>query len=283
MHKRKLDICILSDLHIGSYEFHARECLQYLQSIQPQTLILNGDIIDAGVNKINDFSPTQIDLINEVLNMSKEGVKIFYLRGNHDEIFRKFEKSYFGRIHVRDKLILHHNQKSYLIFHGDVFDSSLKLSPFIAKLGGNGYDLLLKVNRFMNQVRKRMGLNYLSISTSIKSKLHRGKKIMEDFENAAIKLAADGDFDYVICGHIHEPKIRDEKIGEKEVTYMNSGDWVGNLTALELSEGDWNLYKFSELDYALPLNPKLILDQRDAESERIMLDEQEMELLAELV
>ena len=47
MEKRQLDVAILSDLHLGTYGAKAKEVLNYLKSIAPQMLILNGDIIDA--------------------------------------------------------------------------------------------------------------------------------------------------------------------------------------------------------------------------------------------
>lgn len=284
MQKRILDICILSDLHLGTFESHAKECLQYIRSIEPKILVLNGDILDLNSSKNKGLHSDQIDLINEVLSLSKKGVKTYYITGNHDEVIRKLEKDYFGNIHVRDKLVLHHNKKSYWIFHGDVFDSSLKLTPFVAKFGGHGYDALLRLNRLVNLLRKSLGLGYVSISKKIKSKVKRGLQLIRDFERVALKLAAEKSFDYVVCGHIHEPKIRTEYISGKEVTYMNSGDWVENLTALELSDEKWSIYKYNELDYALPLNSKLVFGSiPEPKSEKIALDQEEMELLMEFV
>ncbi len=46
MTKRKLDIAVISDVHLGTYGCHAKELNKYLKSIDPNILILNGDIID---------------------------------------------------------------------------------------------------------------------------------------------------------------------------------------------------------------------------------------------
>ena len=43
--KRKLDILVLSDVHLVP-GCHAKELLHYLKSVKPKTVILNGDIID---------------------------------------------------------------------------------------------------------------------------------------------------------------------------------------------------------------------------------------------
>ncbi|MEJ0081262.1 MAG: hypothetical protein WDM78_10035 [Puia sp.] len=46
MERRSLDVVVLSDVHLGTYGCRAKELLNYLRSIQPGMLILNGDIID---------------------------------------------------------------------------------------------------------------------------------------------------------------------------------------------------------------------------------------------
>ena len=46
MQQREPEIVIISDVHLGTYGCHAKELLQYLKSIKPKMLILNGDIID---------------------------------------------------------------------------------------------------------------------------------------------------------------------------------------------------------------------------------------------
>ena len=58
-------------------------------------------------------------------------------------------------------------------------------------------------------------------------------------------MAIDENYDYVICGHIHQPK---KEIYESErgiCTYLNSGDWVENLTALEYAFKRWKIYRYS--------------------------------------
>src|SRR5690606_22518956 len=159
-------------------------------------------------------------------------------------------------ISLRDKLVLLLKNEKYWIFHGDVFDASLKISPGIAKLGGKGYDLLLRINRFINQWRRRFGKSRMSFSKRIKASVKKAVEVIRHFENNALRLAAEQGYDFVICGHIHQPAIKKVPVGKKQVTYMNSGDWVANLTALEYYLGGWNLYKYDELDYQF-INPRL--------------------------
>jgi pyruvate/2-oxoacid:ferredoxin oxidoreductase beta subunit len=50
----------------------------------------------------------------------------------------------------------------------------------------------------------------------------------------------------VVCGHIHQPCIREISNNTGKVTYLNSGDWVENLSALEYNKGEWEIYKYKE-------------------------------------
>ena len=70
-------------------------------------------------------------------------------------------------------------------------------------------------------------------------------KFVNNYEKTAAKVALRKGYDYVVCGHIHQPKIqvvRDKK--GRKVTYLNSEDWVENLSALEYNKGRWMIYKY---------------------------------------
>jgi hypothetical protein len=51
----------------------------------------------------------------------------------------------------------------------------------------------------------------------------------------------------VACGHIHQPEIKIISTAKGPITYLNSGDWVENLTALEYTpEAGWQLYYYNQ-------------------------------------
>ncbi len=247
--KRKLEIVILSDTHLGTFGCHAEELLSYLRSIEPEVLILNGDFIDIWqFNKIY-FPKSHLAVIHEVMKMALSGTKVYYITGNHDDMLRKFSDFSSGNIHLRDKLVLQMKGEKYWIFHGDVFDVSIKHTRWLAKMGANGYGLLILLNRLINQFRQGLGLPRRSFAGKIKRGIKKAVKKVDDFEMTAINLAFENDYDYVICGHIHMPIIRKEEKNNKTLTYMNSGDWTENLTALEYNFGKWEIYKYDDLDY----------------------------------
>lgn len=243
MEKRKVELVIISDVHLGTYGCHAQELLDYLASIKPKTLVLNGDIVDIWQFRKSYFPPAHLKVIQKIISMSTKGTKIYYLTGNHDEFLRKFTDLHLGNISLLDKLILELHDKKAWIFHGDVFDASINHTKWLAKLGGWGYDMLILLNRLINWILKKFGKEPYSLSKKIKSNVKQAVKFISNFENTCIELAIDNKFEYVVCGHIHEPKLEHITTEKGSVIYLNSGDWVENLTALEYHKKKWKIYK----------------------------------------
>lgn len=243
LRKRKVEVAVISDVHLGTYGCHAKELLDYLSSIKPKILVLNGDIIDIWQFRKSYFPSKHLEVIKKIISMSTKGTKVYYITGNHDEFLRKFTDLHMGNISLIDKLVLELDHKRAWIFHGDVFDASITQAKWLAKLGGWGYDILILINRFINWVLARFNKEPYSLSKKIKNNVKSAVKFITNFENVCVELAIENDYDYVICGHIHEPKIEFMENEKGEVFYLNSGDWVENLTALEYNNKKWKLYK----------------------------------------
>src|SRR4030095_4107004 len=151
MERRPIDVVVLSDIHLGTYGCRAKELVAYLKSIMPSILILNGDIIDGWQFSKRYFPNSHMAVIKEVLNMMMSGSRVFYITGNHDEILRRYSDFQLSNFLLTDKLVLEINHKMTWIFHGDVFDNSTKGSAkILAKLGSNGYAILILLNRLIN-------------------------------------------------------------------------------------------------------------------------------------
>lgn len=246
MTKRTPEIVILSDLHLGTVGCHAVELAQYLNSIEPRILILNGDIFDIWNFKKYYWPESHMRVVKCLLSMLANGTDIYYLTGNHDEIIRKISSLQLGPLFVKDKLLLDLNGEKCWIFHGDIFDITMKHTKWIARIGGKGYDMLILLNRLVNYLLEKIGRPKVSLSKRIKDSVKKAVKFIDDFETAAMELAIQNGYQYVVCGHIHQPRIRGYENEEGSVIYMNSGDWVENLTALEYSGSGWSLYRYSD-------------------------------------
>lgn len=246
MKKRKVELVVISDVHLGTYGCHAKELMEYLSSIKPKTLVLNGDIIDIWQFRKSYFPKAHLKVIRKILDFASKGTKVYYITGNHDEMLRKFSDTGIGNISILDKLVLEFDNKKAWIFHGDVFDVSVQHSKWIAKLGGIGYDYLILMNRMVNWCLKKMGRPPYSFSKKIKASVKKAVTYISNFEDTATDLAIEKKYDYVICGHIHEPKILQRNTKNGSTLYLNSGDWIENLTALEYNRKRWRLYNHVE-------------------------------------
>lgn len=251
MKKRKIEIAVISDVHLGTYGCHADELLSYLSSIQPKKLILNGDIVDVWQFSKRYFPAAHMKVLRKIIGMASKGTEVFYITGNHDEMLRKFSGTSMGNLHIVDKLVLPLDGKKAWFFHGDVFDISIQNAKWLAKLGGYGYDLLILCNRCVNWALLKMGRERYSLSKKIKNSVKGALRYISDFEMSGVQIAIENGYDYVVCGHIHHPKKEMHSTKKGECTYLNSGDWVENLTALEYSFKRWKIYKYNQ-DKLLP-------------------------------
>jgi UDP-2,3-diacylglucosamine pyrophosphatase LpxH len=172
-----------------------------------------------------------------------------------------------------DKLVLEIDGNKTWIFHGDVFDATTKGSAkIIAKLGGHGYDLLILFNRAINWILKTLGREKMSLSKKVKNSVKKAVKWIGDFEQTAAELAIENEYTHVICGHIHQPQIKTIKTEHGEVIYMNSGDWIENLTTLEYVNNKWEIFQFDEKAF-VGENRVKILDENKIPSLNVISEE----------
>ncbi len=247
MQKRYVDVVVVSDLHLGTYACHAKEFLAYLKSISPRLLILNGDIIDGWQFSKHYFPSVHMAVIQEIFQLLSDGTRVIYITGNHDEILRRYSDINLGNFQLTDKVVFEINGKMTWVFHGDVFDHTTKgQAKLWTKLGSNGYASLLALNSFINWLLILVGKKKLSLSKRIMEQFHKRMVNIDGFETLVAELAIEKHYDSVICGHIHQPQKRVITTDKGSVTYLNSGDWVEHLTALEFRHGDWHIYSYDE-------------------------------------
>ncbi len=263
MERRSVEVVVMSDLHLGTYGCHAREILNYLKSIQPRILVLNGDIIDIWQFNKRYFPLAHMQVIKEILQLISQGTRVIYITGNHDEALRRYSDMQMGLFQITDKLVMEINGKMTWIFHGDVFDATTKGSAkLLAKLGGHGYDLLILINSLINRCLKLMGKEKMSFSKKVKNSVKKAVSWIGDFEQTAAELAIEKKYDYVICGHIHQPQKRVINTKEGSVTYLNSGDWIENLTALEYQHNEWQIFQYQEKDFITSSTPVITMEKK---------------------
>ncbi len=247
--KRKVDLIVISDVHLGTYGCHAKELVNYMQSIKPGIVILNGDIIDIWQFSKSFWPKSHMQVVKQVFVWASRGTKVYYITGNHDEMLRRFAGFKLGSLRIENKLVLELNGNKTWFFHGDVFDVSMQNARWLARLGSTGYDILIYINAICNWTLQKMGKEKISISKKIKNGVKQAVKFINRFEETCAEIAIHNQYSHVICGHIHHPEIKTIHNNHGSVVYMNSGDWVENLTSLEYHKGEWELFHYRDHEF----------------------------------
>ncbi len=242
---RKLDVSVISDVHLATVASKAKPLLKYLKSIHPRTLVLNGDIIDSWRFSRNYFPKAHLKVIRQVVRMIEKGVKVVYITGNHDDVFRKFNNTKLGNFRIVNQLELKTGHQNVWIFHGDVFDHIIHHSPWLAKFGAAAYGLLTVFNKFLNVVIRTFGGKDMILYKSMKDRILKEKKVLSNFELAIANAALNRNMDLVICGHTHLPVDKIISSDQGEIRYINCGDWVEHFSAAECLDGNWSLNYFN--------------------------------------
>jgi UDP-2,3-diacylglucosamine pyrophosphatase LpxH len=260
--KREVELVVLSDIHLGTYGCHAEELLRYLKSIKPKKIILNGDIIDMWQFSKRYWPKSHMQVVKHITSLLTKNTKIIYLTGNHDEMLRKFAGFRLGTFIIDNKVVLKLNGQKAWVFHGDVFDVTMQYSKWLAKLGAIGYDTLILLNASVNWLLNKLGREKISLSKRVKDSVKGAVKFINDFEITAAEIAIQNGYDYVVCGHIHQPEIKTIETEKGSVVYLNSGDWVENLTALEYANNSWTIYRYFDDPVAKSIKlPKRLRDK----------------------
>ena len=249
--KRNLDILVISDLHLGTYGSEADEVLAYLDTINADKIVINGDFVDIMLFNKRFWPSSHMRVIKYFLDLISKGKEIYYVTGNHDELMRKFLNFKIQNFKIVNQIVLDTDEGKVWIFHGDVFDFSIQ-TQWLTKLAGFLYDYMIIFNSWINKkIMRPLGQKRLNFSKTIKSNVKTAVQYFANFEMKAAEVAQKNGYKYVVCGHIHTPKIESFNINGEQVIYMNSGDWLESLSSLEYVDNKWSIYmhKRTEQEY----------------------------------
>ena len=228
--RKRYRTIFISDLHLGTPGCQANALLDFLKAHPSDNLYLVGDIIDGWQLRRKWYWPqAHNDVVQKLLKRARKGCRVVFIPGNHDEFAREFIGHRFGDIEVMEEAVhITADGRQLWVIHGDYFDAVVQCARWLAIVGDNLYEFTLKLNRYLNSLRARMGLPYWSLSAYLKQKVKSALNYVTDFEVAVANEARNRGHQGVVCGHIHRAEMRD--IGG--VLYCNDGDWVESRTAL---------------------------------------------------
>jgi len=219
----KIKSLFISDLHLGNPNSQSKKVLDLLKIYEFENLFIVGDFIDMTYMKRKKFNLHQdhLTIIQKILRLSRKGVKIIYLIGNHDAYIRNFiedSNMYLGDILICNEYIHETLNEKIYITHGDQFDGFIRIHPFLYWLGDNAYDFSLKINKIYNFFRKIFGFQYWSLSSHLKNKVKNAIEFINEYEKISKLKLIDMNCDSILMGHTHSPKIK--------INYYNTGDFI---------------------------------------------------------
>lgn len=235
----------ISDVHLGFRGCNAELLLDFLRTVECDTLYLVGDIVDVWEMERRMFWPqAHNNVVRTLLGKAKHDTTVIYVPGNHDEVLRDFAGMDFGNVQIRRQTVhTTADGRKLLVMHGDEMDSVVQCSRFLAVLGSRAYDFLLWLNRYVNAARKLFGKPYWSLAAFLKHKVKNAVNFISSFEKGVAHEARRRKVDGVVCGHIHRAEIR----MIDDILYCNDGDWVESCTALvEHADGRLEILDWAE-------------------------------------
>lgn len=232
----------ISDLHLGTPQAKTEFLFDFLRRHEAERYYLLGDIIDGWALQRSWYWPSSHNKLIQGLLRKAQNTNITYVPGNHDEVARDLSGLKLGGITVQKRAV--HSTADgdrFLVVHGDEFEGVVRHARWLEFLGGWAYAGVLKIDRWFNRLRRLFNLPYWSLSNYLKHTTHRAQQFISNFEEAAAQGAGDEDFDGIICGHIHHPRMR----SIDGIQYVNVGDWVESCTALvEHKDGQLELLRW---------------------------------------
>ena len=156
----------ISDLHLGTPGCQAEALLAFLRDVECETLYLVGDVIDGWQLRRSWYWPqSHNDVVQKILRKARKGTRVVFVPGNHDEFARRYVEHNFGGVDVVDDCMhVTADGRRLWITHGDLFDGVIQCAKWLAYAGDIAYEFTLKVNRWFNRARARVGLPYWSLS-----------------------------------------------------------------------------------------------------------------------
>ena len=241
----KVRSVFLSDVHLGYRGCRAEPLLEFLRSVETRTLYVVGDLVDFwALRHAVYWPPSHHEVLKTLFVLAKNGTRVVYVPGNHDDLLRDFCGLRIGGIEIRRDLV-HRTAdgRRMLVLHGDEFDDEVRFSRFRRALGAGIYNVMLRANHSLDRLRRCFGFGYWSLTDWVKRRVADAHAYITRFEEAAASAADRAGCDGVICGHLHCPAVRDID----GVLYCNDGDWVESCTALvEDPAGRLSLVRWTE-------------------------------------
>ena len=251
--RRRFRSLFLSDLHLGARGCRASEILEFLNSVEADTIYLVGDILDVWHPGKVHWGALQDAIWTELGRRAAEGARVVYLPGNHDAALREIGDGRFDHFELTDSLThIAADGARYLVLHGDQVDARIFRFHFMTRIGSRLDAALRCVDHALRGLRPsaKRGIFEWAIC-GVNALMMVGNGFEKRLATMAITTGHEG----VICGHFHKAALRQSG----PITYANCGDWVDSRTALvETFDGALQLVEWRAETDAIPVRQGLM-------------------------
>jgi UDP-2,3-diacylglucosamine pyrophosphatase LpxH len=165
----------LSDIHLGFKRSRAAELADFLLTIDADTIVLVGDIIDAlSLSQRFFWSAEHSRVVQVLLAKRRAGARLLYIPGNHDAALAPFAALLQGQLEVqREWVHCTVRGERFLVLHGDQFDGATRVAGWLHRVGEAVYDLTIVLNDYLNDLRRMSSKSYWPLAASATSSSSR--------------------------------------------------------------------------------------------------------------
>src|SRR5579863_5487655 len=126
----------LSDIHLGYRHARARELNEFLASVEAESIVLVGDIVDAlSLARRAFWSAEHTQVVRTLLARQRAGTRLIYIPGNHDASLAMLAQMLQGQFEVHREWV-HRGARGerLLVMHGDQLDEALPCPRWLTRL-----------------------------------------------------------------------------------------------------------------------------------------------------
>lgn len=243
MKKRKLEVVVLSDIHLGNAQCRAEELLIYLSSIKPRVLVLNGGITSTFHEK-SSFPKSHIKVVKKILSMMSDGTRVYYITGNGDRPWEKLSGFETSNMSIKKNLALNLDGKTTFFLYGDILDTFPGMARWLGNLGTLGYKMLGLNRKICRGLKVHLKSKTSFDETGTDDGGSHNLSVLSKFDKIAASTAVQSGYDTMVCGFTDQPRKAIWETPKGSCLYLNAGSWTRNLTALEYSFKRWKVYNF---------------------------------------
>lgn len=236
----------VSDIHIRSAnDPKAGLFASFLETASRSSvshLFLVGDIFDLWVANRKYFVESYQNVIEQIRNLKRRGVEIYYFEGNHDLDLKIYWQQELGVKVFEGPAYFDLLGRTVRVEHGDEMDPEDKgylflrwflRTPPMKELGRKLPDPAVRLIGEKASGASREYTTFVKTATE--------DEVRSKFRSHVSRVYNEKPFDVIVTGHIHVEQDETFTPGDKSVRAFNLGTWLKTPLVLEMSEDNISL------------------------------------------